>query len=327
MSRRAHPLIKPTALRRTVAAGLGGAVLAAGGLLGAAPAAAAAEPLVISTAWSIVDAEPGQDVVIDPETMDFKLRRAVELAMPLRLGAAAEASERFLALGTIPLTTAEAGRSFFSGRDVAEAAADRLARIGLPEDRVDAARWHFVNLVSLGNAITVRAEPAEEPPPSGEPAPPPTTQPPDTQPPTTGPPTTQHPTTEPPDTAPAGPPPARTSAPGTGTPPTTAQVPAASGALGGIVPDYTYVPGSLPPWAHAEFGQVPGFDPRVGDLLAESREQQRQQDQREEVRAAGQAQAMPTEMTDRVALPVLVAAVALAVATAALVRTWVLRRT
>ncbi|WP_433870678.1 hypothetical protein [Saccharopolyspora sp. CA-218241] len=325
MSRRAHPLIKPTALRRTVAAGLGGAVLAAGGLLGAAPAAAAAEPLVISTAWSIVDAEPGQDVVIDPETMDFKLRRAVELAMPLRLGAAAEASERFLALGTIPLTTAEAGRSFFSGRDVAEAAEDRLARIGLPEDRVEAARWHFVNLVSLGNAITVRAEPAEEPPPSSEPAPPPTTQPPGTEP----------PTTEPPDTAPAAPPQAQTSAPGTsaaGTPPTTAQVPAASGALGGIVPDYTYVPGSLPPWAHAEFGQVPGSDPRVGDLLAESREQQRQQEQRqqeqrEEVRAAGQAQAMPTEVAERVALPVLVAAVALAVATAALVRTWVLRRT
>ncbi|PRW61912.1 hypothetical protein CEP50_18295, partial [Actinopolyspora mortivallis] len=86
--------------------------------------------------------------------------------------------------------------------------------------------------------------------------------------------------------------------------------------------DYAYVPGSLPPWSDTRFGAAPGDRAETGDLLSE----EERHDQQDRVREAGSAEALPSETGDRVALPVLLAAISLAGVTSALIRTWVLRR-
>ncbi|SFS86275.1 hypothetical protein [Saccharopolyspora flava] len=299
-----NPLIKPNALRRTVAAGAAGVAILAGTCLGAGTASAA-EPLVVDHSIAIVSGEPGQQISVLPKTLDFKLNQAVLLAMPLAFGAANDASSTFAAGSPIELGVAEPGTNSFSGREIAQAATPRLSSLGLPEDKLEAVRFHFTNLVSLGNSVTVNTpEPEEEPPPSSEqPAPPP-------------PESTPAP-------APAEPPP---SAPSTSPVPT---VPSANGAPAAVSMLPPSLRGAALPWAQARYGSipnVPGMAPDVGDLARQAQERQRVQDEQEEIRAAGQAEALPTEVSERVALPVLIAAISLAVVTAGLVRAWVLRR-
>ncbi len=225
--------------------------------------------------------------------------------MPLT-GQASDAADRFAALAPIPLGAAREGRTFYSGRDIAEAAAPRLAEIGLPADGVDAVTRCFIDLVSIGNSVTVNAgKPEEEPPPptTRESAP---GQPRPTHPPQPG------PTTSPGPTAPPSTP--TTSAPA----PTVSEVPAMTGAL---PPRLGELSGRSTPWAQARSGLGPNPDD-----LARQAEERRKAREQHEIRAAGKAEALPTQVTDRVAAPVLLAAIALAVVTAALVRSWVLRR-
>ncbi|TDD10727.1 hypothetical protein E1181_01555 [Saccharopolyspora terrae] len=304
-----NPLIKPNALRRTVSAGAAGLVILAGSCLGLGTAAAA-EPLVVDQPIAIVSGEVGQPISVLPKTLDFKLNQAVLLAMPLAFGPASDASEQFASGSPIALGTAEPGANSFSGREIAKAATPRLSQLGLPEDKVEAVRFHFTNLVSLGNSITVNApEPEEEPPP------PPSSQEPPPEQPSQTPPSSQTPAP-----APVVPPP---SAPSTSPVPS---MPSASGAPAAVSMLPPSLRGSSLPWAQARYGQVPGMAPNVGDLARQAQERQRVQDEQDEIRAAGQAEALPTEVSERVALPVLIAAVSLAVVTAALVRAWVLRR-
>ncbi|TDD81578.1 hypothetical protein E1202_28860 [Saccharopolyspora karakumensis] len=304
-----NPLIKPNALRRTVSAGAAGLMILAGSCLGIGTAAAA-EPLVVDQPIAIVSGEVGQPISVLPKTLDFKLNQAVLLAMPLAFGPASDASEQFASGSPIALGTAEPGANSFSGREIAKAATPRLSRLGLPEDKVEAVRFHFTNLVSLGNSITVNVpEPEEEPPP------PPSSQEPPPEQPSQTPPSSQTPAP-----APVGPPP---SAPSTSPVPSMPSVNGAPAAVSMLPPSLR---GASLPWAQARYGQVPGMAPNVGDLARQAQERQRVQDEQDEIRAAGQAEALPTEVSERVALPVLIAAVSLAVVTAALVRAWVLRR-
>lgn len=303
-----NPLIKPNALRRTVAAGAAGLVILAGSCLGMGTAGAA-EPLVVDQPIAIVSGEIGQPISVLPKTLDFKLNQAVLLAMPLAFGPASDASAQFASGSAIPLGTAEPGANSFSGREIAKAATPRLSELGLPEDKVEAVRFHFTNLVSLGNSITVNVpEPEEEPPP------PPSSQEPPPEQPSQTPPSSQAPAP-----APVAPP----SAPATSPVPS---MPSASGAPAAVSMLPPSLRGASLPWAQARYGQVPGMAPNVGDLARQAQERQRVQDEQDEIRAAGQAEALPTEVSERVALPVLIAAVSLAVVTAALVRAWVLRR-
>lgn len=301
---RPNPLIKPEVRGRTLSAGLVGLVLTASTLLGAGTAQAA-DPLVVDRALAIVDAVPGQQVAVKPSTLDFKVREAVLLAMPLAFGQAKDAGDRFAELNPIPIGAAPEGRTFYSGKDIAEAAGPRIAEIGLPEDKVDSVRWHFTNLVSIGNAVTVHAEAPEEeapPPPPQQPPPPPPPAPP------TG-------TPAPPEPSPALLPPDPTTL--------VPQLGGAPSAMSLLPPELR---GSELTWVQGHYGRAPGMTPDVGDLVKQTEEQQKARELQNEVLAAGRAEALPTEVTERVAIPVLLASITLAVATAALVRSWVLRR-
>jgi hypothetical protein len=306
-----NPLIKPNAIGRTVSAGLVGLAITASTFFGAG-AAHAADTLVVDQPLAIVDALPGQQIAVAPTTLDLKVREAVLLAMPLALGPADEAADRFAELAPIPLGAAPEGHTFYSGKDIAEAAAPRLAEIGLPADKVDSVTWHFTNLVSLGNAVTVNADQPEEeqPPPSEQPAP-------------------ERPQPSPaPQPNPTPPPPGPTTPP----PPPVASAPVltpsggAPAAISVLPPSLRDYQGGTVPWAQARYGQAPGLAPNVGDLAKQAEEQQKAREAQEEIRAAGKAEALPTEVTDRVATPVLLAAISLAMVTAALIRSWVLRR-
>lgn len=303
-SRRTRP--NPLA-RRAVSTGAAGLALAAAALFGAG--VAHADTLVVDNPLAVVDAAPGQQIAVSPGTLDFKVREAVLLAMPLAFGPAKDAAERFAELPPIPIGTAEEGRTFYSGHDIAEAARSRLAQIGLPANKVDAVTWHFTNLVSLGNALTVHAERAAPTPPPSHPAPEPTPAP-------------GSRSTPPP--APSDPPAAEPPAPPVVAVPESSA--GAPGAVSFLPPRVASLPGSLPLWADARYGEVPGFQPDIGDLQKQARERAERQRQQEEVRAAGQAEALPADVNRRVALPVLLAAVSIAALTAALIRTWILRR-
>jgi hypothetical protein len=79
-------------------------------------------------------------------------------------------------------------------------------------------------------------------------------------------------------------------------------------------------PGLFSPTPGAQYGSsVPGYSPQFGILGGDG--------QPDGVEAAGHAEALAAPGGDRVALPVLLAVLALSGVTAALVRTWVLRRT
>lgn len=332
-----NPLIRRDVLNRALVTGV---AVTAATFLGAGTAAAS-EPLVTDDAIGVVEAAPGQEIELSASAMDSKVRDAVLLAIPLAFDDAKEASEQFEAQSPITLGTAEEGTNSFSGSEIADAAKPRIAELGLPEDKVEAVSSHFNNLVSIGNSLTVRAEePEEEPPPSSEPRPEPEPQPapePEPEPAPAPPPTSESPEPAPEPAAPSAEPvsaPTPSAYPGYG----------ARAPVRVTPPDYEYVPGSVPPWAKARHGQTPPPTPDVADLLERPAEQRQPstgpsvadpgrmeqervtKERQQEVRAAGNAEAMPADSSNRVQLPVLIGAVSLAAVTAALVRTWVLRR-
>lgn len=319
---------------RVIAASAVGMAVTASTLLGAGTASAA-ERVVVDKPLASVEVSPGQQIAVQPSTMDTKVREAVLLAMPLDFDAASQATEQFREGSPIVLGTASEGKTSFSGADIAKAAAPELSGIGLPDDKVEDVSEHFQRLVKLGNHVTARAKeaaPPKQPPPSDQPR---SEQPPAERP--SDKPSSEQPSSEQPSSEPA-PPQSRAPAPS----PEPPSVPLASPtsaprlAYGApapvrvLPPDPAQVPGFLPPFAQSGAPQQPP-KPELGNPQSSQRqpqpEQQRQADQqRQEVRAAGKVEALPEERSNRVEVPVLLGAISVAAVTAALVRSWILRR-
>lgn len=330
---------------RAIAASAVGMAVTASTLLGAGTASAS-ERVVVDKSLASVEVSPGQQIAVQPSTMDTKVREAVLLAMPLDFDAASQATEQFREGSPIILGTASEGKTSFSGADIAKAAAPELSGIGLPDDKVEDVSEHFQRLVKLGNHVTARAKeaaPPKQPPRSDQPSERPSDQPSDQprseQPPAERP--SDEPSSEQPSSEPA-PPQSRAPAPS----PEPPSVPLASptsaprltyGAPAPVrvlPPDPAQVPGFLPPFAQSGAPQQPPKpelgNPRSAQPRPEQQQradQQRQADQeRQEVRAAGKVEALPEERSNRVEVPVLLGAISVAAVTAALVRSWILRR-
>lgn len=293
---KAHPLV-----RRSVAGGLAGLIITGSTFLGAGTAGA--EPVVVADALALVDAVTGQEIAISPSAMSSKVHAAVLLAMPLDFAEADRAKAAFEALSPVRLGTAAEGTSLFGGPQIATAAKPKLTDIGLPPDKLEAVSWHFSNLVSLGNGLSVQAEPAPQAPPE-DPAP-----------------------GSPPGSPPGPTPPAP--APDPSTPPS---IPPPSNAQPGFLSsgktvripptNYEAIPGSLLPWAGSQSAPPPSYSPRIEMLEQSLQEQRREAD----VREAGKAVAMPAGERERGTVPLLVTVIAIAVTIATVVRAWVLRR-
>lgn len=319
-STRPNPLLRP--LRKPAAAGVIGMAITASTLLGAGSAAAepdasTAEPAVANHSVAILDATEGQEIAVATSTMDTKLRTALLIAMPLQSDEAEAAVDAFREQPPVTVATATDGTEVIGGSEIAEAAEPLLSELGLPEDKVDEAATHFNNLVSVGNSVTVRGVAPEPPPEEEKPAPPPSEEVP--PPPPEQPPSNEVPSPE----QPAPPPEPAPSDPGSAVPPP----PSAPMPSPKSVPlpstELMSVPQDLPAWSDAQFGQVPGFESESG-RLGEGSQEPTQQDQA--VRDVGKAEAVSADSADRVAMPMLLAAVSIAGVTAALVRRWVLRR-
>lgn len=317
---RGNPLVRPGAFRRAAAAGVVGAAVTAVGLAGAGQAAAA-EPVVVDTCTGeAASSSFDQPIVAAPEALDAKVKQATLLVFPLQFDRADRARQEFLSTAAASLGTVSEQDQNFSGTQLADALAPRVANLSALDGRGDEVNQHVRNLAALGCIsgadVPGQDKPAPPPPESHpEPEPEPTRSPepaPETsqEPPAPRPETEQAPQTSLAQPAPTAP------LPNAAPPPAARMVP----------PDYSYVPGSLPPWSKTRFGQAPGMSPDVGDLLEETERAEQKRARQEQVRAAGSAEAMPTDMRNRVALPVLIAAITLAGVTSALVRTWVLRR-
>lgn len=302
-----HRPRKSTALRAAVVAGL-----AAGASGVFAGTAGAEDTVVVHDPVSTVHAQSGQKIAMDPSALDGKLRSAVLLAQPLDLGGPERAADAFDKQSPIALGTATDGKQVYSGDEIADAARSRLSRLGYSPETTEAIAFHFKNLVSLGSSVTVDGEPAPAPPPKrAEP----------------------EPAKEPPKAAPQ---PARETAKEERPKPEPESAPTPSS-----LPDAARTPQALPasvqllPPAHAS---VPGPatppavlvpptpSPQQAQAQAEQQAQIQQRAHAQELRAAGKAEAMPMDLSDRVALPVIFAAISVAGVTAALVRSWILHR-
>ncbi|WP_017977082.1 hypothetical protein [Actinopolyspora halophila] len=293
------------------------AVLAASGLAGAGAADASPSPVVIGTCTEDVSSDSfEQRIVASPTALDAKVKQAALLVFPLQFERAEEIKKQFLESDPVELGTVTERDQEFSGGDLAEALAPGIAAIPSVEDKGSAMNFHVDNLAAVG-CIGGVSVPGQEKPDSSETPTSPSEPPPSSAPDPTG-------TDESPGGEGSGKQPSNSRTPETG-----------DSAPGGTTPnqppgpaervnpsDYAYVPGSLPPWSDTRFGEAPGGRAETGDLRSD--EKHNQQDR---VREAGSAEALPSDAGQRVALPVLLAAISLAGVTSALIRTWVLRRT
>lgn len=307
-----NPLIRSNALRRVVATGIVGAAVTASTVLGAGSASAAGAAVVDSCTGKAESSEFGQSILASPSALDAKVEESMLLVFPLQFDLAEQARQEFLNSGSVSLGTVTEDQQSFSGRELADAFTGQVSSLSSAGDRTDAVGSNFRNLATLG-CLGAQVPGQERPaPPPPEPAP-------------------EEPVPQPPPEQEASAPPPES--------PEASEGALAAGATSGsysaygaaapvrvLPPDYTSVPGSLPPWAQARPGQVPGLSPDVGDLLRQSETKKNEDARNAEVRAVGKAEALPTDVSNRVALPVLIAAISLAALTSALVRTWVLRR-
>ena len=297
---------KPNPLfRRTLATGVAGVELTASSFLGAGIASAAAPALIESCTGTTGSSEYGQPIEASPSALDDKVEQATLLAYPLRFDLAKQARQEFRSTGSVPLGSVTEKTRTFSGETLAGAFASHITSLSTIKEHSDEVNTHVRDLAIVGclGGARVSGQAPPPPPPSSQPERP-TSKPAPSTSPSVG---RDHAGSPPPS-----PPPSTPDAYPAGT------VPAAVNA---VPPDWAYLPGTLPPWAQ----QVPGLGPDVGGLRAQPPDQ-RKQARDDEVRAAGNAESMPADVSKRVALPVLIAAIALAIVTAALVRTWVLRR-
>ncbi|MFR9730552.1 hypothetical protein ACL03H_15110 [Saccharopolyspora sp. MS10] len=303
---------KRSAVSRALAASTVGAFVTASSLLGAGAASASGSAVIDACTGTTESTEFGQSILVSPAALDAKVRQATLLVFPFGFDVADQAVQEFTAAGAISLGSVSEETQKFSGKELAQAFTPRIDGLAALRGKGTAVSQHVRNLAVLGcfgAKVTGQDRPTPQPTP-----PDPTTEP-----------------VAPPAPRPSAPP----TAPGTGV--AASSPPAPGGGTGAPVtvvpPGYATgapgVPGALPPWAQAQFGAVPGFAPNVGDLRAQAAAQERERAElaaREEVRAAGRAEALPMGEGDRIALPVLIAAISLAGVTAALVRSWVLRR-
>lgn len=309
------------ALRRLAAAGLVGTALTASGLVGGVTATAAGAVVVETCTGESGSDAFGQPIVAAPQALDAKVEQATLLVFPLQFDRADRARQQFLETAPASLGSVTEQDQSFAGTTIADALAPRIADLPALGDKGDKVNWHVRNMAALGCVsgadVAGHAKPAPAPSPSpDEPSQPAEQNRPPQSDSRTGGGAASGSTGTSDDGAQAG-----------GTTPAPAPMPTDSGftppQAERVVPqDYAYVPGKLPPWSKTRFGQVPGHNPAVGDLTRGTGEETR----REQVRAAGSAEPLPANPRSRVALPVFVAAIALAGVTSALVRTWVLRR-
>ncbi|GAB3438047.1 hypothetical protein [Actinophytocola sediminis] len=303
------------------------------GLVGSGTAAAAAEPIIVGSCQATVQGKPGQSVALAPAAVLGVVTDAVRAVPLLGPPLAGAANKAFAALPPIPIGALPTGTGYLTGGDIANAVVAELTRIpllgpvlGAVVNIVRGTLSSVCQIVVTGtNAVTAPvqdgaaavADTSEEVTKKLLPG-------------NTGP----------------GP-----GAPGGETPgnPDTGGTPSTGGGLtpnqppvGGLdAGDWSLYPQGLTglarspldlygsvPFAYAgQFapapgvrygGAVPGYSPQFGILGAENPD--------DGVQAAGRAEALAPPNGQRIELPVLLAVLALSVVTAALVRTWVLRR-
>ncbi|MBP2475589.1 hypothetical protein JOF53_004461 [Crossiella equi] len=303
-------------------------LLMAVGLVGFAGPAAAAEPIVIGDCATTVQGKPGQPIQLSAGAVTapvVSVVRAVPILGPPLAGAVDKAVR---ALPPIPIGSVPDGKGgFITGGQIANNVVDALRKLPLLGPILGQVVSGVQGVLSAGCGVTVKtvnavAAPVQDganklPGNSGGPKPPPGTSNPGTPPPGTSTPGTPPPGSSNPGTPPPG-------APGTGAPIPDFQLPRLDGSGlydYGRVPlyDYSGLPVATPGGVGAlspgdRYGQASPGGQAYG--LPES----------DGVSAAGQARALPMDGAGRVAAPVLLAVLALAMVTAALVRTWVLRR-
>ncbi|MCP3799436.1 hypothetical protein NLX83_09225 [Allokutzneria sp. A3M-2-11 16] len=311
------------------------AVVLGGAMSTGLAAAAAAEPIVVGDCKATVMGTPGQPVSLNPGAIAapvVNLVRAVPLLGPPIAGEADKAIRRLppIPIGAVP----NASGGYIGGGQIASAVIDKIDDIPLLGPVLGAVLDGVRRTLTAGCGVTTQLVNAASKPAQdgtgaiadasqrltgGGPTPAP-----------------EQPPKPNPGQQPGQP------GPGHQTPPPQLQPGAHPGAGGlpdfqlplwpptgyfdfGRVPLYDYsnlpvaMPGGLGALAPGlRYGQnVPGYDPVFG-RLGEPDE--------DGVRSAGQASALPSGQSGRVAGPVLLAALALSCVTAALVRTWALRR-
>jgi hypothetical protein len=307
------------------------------GLLGAGTASAA-EPIVVGSCATSVQGKPGQPVALAPAAVLGIVTDAVRAVPLLGPPLAGSANQAFAALPPIPIGVLPAGTGVISGAVIADAVVAQLKKIPLlgpvlgavvtsvrsTLTSVCAVSVRGVNAVAApvqegADAVADAAESAaEQILPEGLPG---------------G--TPQQPGTE----KPGGNPGAPGGAPSGGAKGSPAPNQPAVGGLAprgwslypaglrglamspldyyGSIPFAT--PGLYAPSPGVRYGgAVPGYDPQFGVLGTD--------DPGDGVAAAGRAEALTPPAGQRIEFAVLLAVLALSVVTAALVRTWVLRR-
>lgn len=300
------------------------------GLIGGGGTATAAEPIVIGSCATSVQGAPGQPVSLSPGAVLGVVTdavRAVPLLGPPLAGAAKSA---FAALPPIPIGALPNGTGFITGGTIANAVVAELKKIPLLGPVLGAVVTSVQSTLAGMCGVTVTGANAVAAPvqdgakavadaseeamgtlPGGTP----------------GGPDTPGPGTP----GPGGPGQPPTGMPGPNQPPTGGyQGPGWQLYTPGLwnfgrspMADYGSIPfaqaGLFAPSPGVRYGgSVPGYSPEFG-ILGETDEDGVQQ-------AAGRAEAFTPPANQHIAFPVLLAVLALSCVTAALVRTWVLRK-
>jgi hypothetical protein len=302
------------------------------GLLGGGGTATAAEPIVVGSCATSVQGAPGQPVSLSPGAVLGVVTDAVRAVPLLGPGLAGAAKAAFAALPPIPIGALPNGTGFITGGTIANAVVTELKKIPLLGPVLGAVVTSVQSTLAGLCGITVTGTNAVAAPvqdgakavadaseeamgnlPGGTPGGP-------------GP-----GTPDPGTPGPGGPGQPPTGMPGPNQPPTGGyQGPGWQLYTPGLwnfgrspMADYGSIPfaqaGLFAPSPGVRYGgSVPGYSPEFG-ILGETDEDGVQQ-------AAGRAEAFTPPANQHIALPVLLAVLALSCVTAALVRTWVLRK-
>lgn len=305
-------------------------LLALTSVAGLASPAAAAEPIVIGDCAATVQGKPGQPIQLSAGAIASPVVEVVKRVPLLGPPLAGAVDTAVRALPPIPIGAVPDGKGgFITGGQIANGVVAALRKIPLLGPILGEVVKGVQQVLSGGCGVTVKTVNAVAAPvqdgaknlPGGPTSPKPTPGNPGPGQPGPGQP---GPGTPPPGT-PGNPGQPAPGVPGTGTPIPDFQLPRLEG--GGLydygrVPLYDYsglpaaTPGGLGALAPGDrYGQAsPGAAGAYGLPEADG------------VASAGQARALPAEGAGRVAAPVLLAVLLLSMVTAALVRTWVLRR-
>lgn len=299
------------------------------GLLGAGGTATAAEPIVIGSCAASVQGAPGQPVALSPGAVLGVVTDAVRAVPLLGPGLAGAAKSAFAALPPIPIGALPNGTGFITGGTIANAVVAELKKIpllgpvlggvvtsvqstlaGLCGVTVTGANAVAAPVQDGAKAVADASEEAMGNLPGGVPGGP-------------------GPGSPGPGTPGPGQPP--TGMPGPNQPPTGGYqgpgwqlyTPDLWNFGRSPMADYGSIPfaqaGLFAPSPGVRYGgSVPGYSPEFG-ILGETDEDGVQQ-------AAGRAEAFTPPANQHIAFPVLLAVLALSCVTAALVRTWVLRK-